>query len=89
MAGLITHQIPLFGEQRIAHVDFNVVDISVASLLTAETLLLEDILHLRGQQQVGVSMRSLPNTSGPTGVDAGQMLLRTWEISKRERRTRK
>lgn len=45
-AGLITHQIPLFGEQRVTHVDFNIIDISVASLLTTETLLLKDILHL-------------------------------------------
>lgn len=57
-AGLITHQIPLFGEQRIAHVDFNVVDISVASLLTAEPLLLKDILHLRRQRQVRVRVRT-------------------------------
>lgn len=51
VAGLITHQIPLFGEERIAHVDLDVVDISVASLLPAEALLLQDILHLRRQQQ--------------------------------------
>lgn len=47
-ARLITHQIPLLGEQGVAHVDFDIVDIPVPSLLTAETLLIEDILHLRG-----------------------------------------
>lgn len=49
-AQLITHQIPLLGEQGVAHVDFDVVDIPVASLLTTETLLIEDILHLRGER---------------------------------------
>lgn len=42
----ITHQVPLFGEQRVTHVNFDVVDIPVAALLTAETILFEDILHL-------------------------------------------
>lgn len=45
-AALLTHQIPLFGEQRVAHVDFNVVDISVASLLATEAVLLKHALHL-------------------------------------------
>lgn len=43
---LITHQIPLLGEQRVTHVDFHIIDIPVASLLTAETFLFKDILYL-------------------------------------------
>lgn len=45
-AWLITHQIPLFGEKRVTHVDFDIIDISVSSLLTTKTLLLEHILYL-------------------------------------------
>lgn len=55
---LITHQIPLLGEQRVTHVDFYVINISVASLLTTETFLFDDILYLgRGSRQVDVSSK--------------------------------
>lgn len=67
-ARLITHQIPLLGEQGVAHVDFDIVDIPVPSLLTAETLLIEDILHLWGRREkpkkypvmVGLKLAEIP-----------------------------
>lgn len=67
-ARLITHQIPLLGEQGVAHVDFDIVDVPVPSLLTAETLLIEDILHLRGRGEkpkkypvmVGLKLAEIP-----------------------------
>lgn len=37
---LITHQVPLLGEQGVAHVDLNVIEIPVAALLAAEALLI-------------------------------------------------
>lgn len=39
-ARLITHQVPLLGEQGVAHVDLDVIEIPVAALLAAETLLI-------------------------------------------------
>lgn len=47
----ITHQVPLLGEQGVAHVDLNVVEIPVATLLAAETLLIRDILHLQSRKE--------------------------------------
>lgn len=43
----ITHQVPLLGEQGVAHVDLDVVEIPVATLLAVKAFLIGDILHLR------------------------------------------
>lgn len=50
-ARLITHQVPLLGEQGVTHVHLNVVEIPVAALLAAETLLIGDILHLQSRKE--------------------------------------
>lgn len=50
-ARLITHQVPLLGEQGVAHVDLDVIEIPVAALLAAETLLIGDVLHLRSKSE--------------------------------------
>lgn len=59
-----TYQVPLLCKKRIIHVDVNLIDVSVPSLFTVKSFLLQGHLYLEQYQQVTQVQTLIPFLSG-------------------------